>query len=355
MFNFLSKTRFLVILISVATFQGYELFAYEESGVSGQSDALASSELSDEREFSPLLDNKWIGAGVSYGAYREGQGPQGIQPTREQISEDLNIICKNWNLIRMYGTSEVSQDVLSIIREEKLPLRVLLGAWITNETESDTLDSRTAQLAKSANEREVRELIRLANTYAKEVIAVSVGNETQVYWSDHITDVNILIDYIRQVRSATVVPVSTADDFNYWNKPESKLVAKEVDFIVTHIHAHWAGLDLPGAMAWTKKVYEDICKHHPKKSVVIGEAGWATQIHHEGEQAKHIKGKAGEEEQKEYFHAFTDWSNQEQICTFYFEAFDEPWKGGPHPDEVEKHWGVYTVDRTPKAALQPVK
>ena len=34
-----------------------------------------------------------------------------------------------------------------------------------------------------------------------------------------------------------------------------------------------------------------------------------------------------------------------------FEAFDEPWKGSPEPDEPEKHWGLYTVDRKPKAVL----
>ena len=38
---------------------------------------------------------------------------------------------------------------------------------------------------------------------------------------------------------------------------------------------------------------------------------------------------------------------------FVFEAFDEPWKGSEDPREVEKHWGLYTVDRAPKIAMQP--
>jgi len=42
---------------------------------------------------------------------------------------------------------------------------------------------------------------------------------------------------------------------------------------------------------------------------------------------------------------------RDRIPTFYFEAFDENWKGGDHPDEVEKHWGVFRADRTPKAAV----
>jgi exo-beta-1,3-glucanase (GH17 family) len=36
---------------------------------------------------------------------------------------------------------------------------------------------------------------------------------------------------------------------------------------------------------------------------------------------------------------------------FYFEAFDEPWKGGADPRDVEKHWGLYNENRTPKAAM----
>jgi len=33
---------------------------------------------------------------------------------------------------------------------------------------------------------------------------------------------------------------------------------------------------------------------------------------------------------------------------FFFEAFDEPWKGSKDPDEPEKHWGIYYENRTPK-------
>ena len=152
---------------------------------------------------------------------------------------------------------------------------------------------------------------------------------------------------------ATSVPVTTADDFNFWNKPESKLVANEVDFIVTHIHAMWAGLDIATAMQWTERTYDEICEYYPEKTIVIGEAGWATQVHNEGEQAKLIKGEVGEEPQRLYYQQFTRWGSEQKICTFFFEAFDEPWKGGFHPNEVEKHWGLFHVNREPKAALAP--
>ena len=46
------------------------------------------------------------------------------------------------------------------------------------------------------------------------------------------------------------------------------------------------------------------------------------------------------------------WTDVERILTFYFEAFDEPWKGSPDPLEPEKHWGLFKVDRTPKLAVR---
>ncbi|MEM8944854.1 MAG: glycosyl hydrolase family 17 protein [Planctomycetota bacterium] len=298
------------------------------------------------------VDGQWFGRGVSYGAYREGQAPHGQLPTREQLTEDLEIVAKHWNAIRMYGAREVSENVLQIIHEKKLPIRVMLGAWIARETPSDALPAADAAAVKAANVAETSELIRLANAYPDEVMAVSVGNETQVFWSAHKTEMDVLIGYLRAVRGATSVPVTTADDFKFWNTPESQRVANEVDFIVTHLHAMWLGQSTSTALPWTKENYAAVRQQHPSKLVVIGEAGWATQVHTAGEQAELIKGKAGEEEQASYYRQFTEWAQAEKIPTFYFEAFDEPWKGGPHPNEVEKHWGVFFVDRSPKAAMQ---
>ena len=191
--------------------------------------------------------------------------PGGLQPKRQALVEDLNLLSQHWNLIRLYGSSEVAEDVLKIIHEKNLPLRVMLGAWITRESESETLDAKASQAAKRANRMEVMNAIRLANGYPDEVIAVSVGNETQVFWSDHLTQPEVLIRNIKAVRDATFVPVTTADDFNFWNKPESKRIAQELDFIAIHIHAMWAGLQAEEAMSWTERIYTEICEKHPER------------------------------------------------------------------------------------------
>jgi exo-beta-1,3-glucanase (GH17 family) len=74
--------------------------------------------------------------------------------------------------------------------------------------------------------------------------------------------------------------------------------------------------------------------------------------HTEGEQARLIKGRPGEAEQAVFFDAVTAWAERERVTVFFFEAFDENWKGGEHPNEVEKHWGLYRADRTPKLAVR---
>jgi exo-beta-1,3-glucanase (GH17 family) len=41
------------------------------------------------------------------------------------------------------------------------------------------------------------------------------------------------------------------------------------------------------------------------------------------------------------------------MTVFFFEAFDEPWKGNPaNPLGAEKHWGLFNVDRTPKRVMR---
>ena len=47
------------------------------------------------------------------------------------------------------------------------------------------------------------------------------------------------------------------------------------------------------------------------------------------------------------------WATRANVTVFFFEAFDEPWKGDPgNPLGAEKHWGLFFVDRSPKQFLR---
>ena len=254
----------------------------------------------------------------------------------------------------MYGSRGPAETALEVIREDRIPIKVMIGAWIDKEVqlgEDGAVLERYPETIK-ANRAEVETAIRLANEYPDIVIAINVGNETQVSWSFHKVRTRVLIDYIRQVRGAVKVPVTTADDFTYWDKPESKIVADEVDFIVMHVYPMWCGQTFDNAIPFTKEQYKMVSRMHPHMPVAIGEAGWATRKHNQGEQASLSAGVAGEGQQKQYYEEFVAWTTRNQIANFYFEAFDENWKGGDHPDEVEKHWGLFRADRTPKLAIK---
>lgn len=302
----------------------------------------AHSQPDAPRALDLTIDGRWIGAGVSYGEYRDGQSPDGDAPTDEQLREDLHLIEDRWSLIRLYGTRS-AESVCRIIREDDLAIRLMAGAWIASEDSAEAI---------AANRAEVATAIRLANEYPDVVVAVNVGNETQVFWTGHKVDAGTLIGYIREVREATTVPVTTCDDFNFWNKPESVAVARECDFIGLHAYAMWNGQLLTDALEWTREQIAAVRTLHPEQFIVHCETGWATRVHTEGEQATLIRGAAGEREQELFFRAYRAWATEAGLPHFYFQAFDENWKGGGHPDEVEKHWGLYNADRTPKMAVR---
>jgi exo-beta-1,3-glucanase (GH17 family) len=90
---------------------------------------------------------------------------------------------------------------------------------------------------------------------------------------------------------------------------------------------------------------------HPDREVIVGETGWATMRNDQGDQGKLMKGALGETEQAAFYHSASAWVQAERVPTFFFEAFDENWKGSPDPADVEKHWGLFHADRTPKLAL----
>ena len=288
--------------------------------------------------------SNWIGAGAAYGPFRDGQSPSGDAPTESQLREDLHIISKHWNWIRVYGSRGVTKNILKIIRKDNLKIKVMLGAWIAKESESSIMEDE--------NKKEIDEAISLANKYPDIVNSINIGNETMVFWSDHIVDIEKMKYYIEYTAKQVNVPVATADDFNFWNKKESISIADASDFIVLHIHPLWAGVMEDSALDWVKRIYFEIVNMHPEKKIVIGETGWATRRHSQGLQAELMNGDASEDSQSIFFNEFSDWAIKEKIAHHFFEIFDEKWKGGEHLDEVEKHWGLYFSNREPKKAIK---
>ncbi len=299
------------------------------------------------------VNGQWIGEGVSFSPYRDGQGPDGQPlPTRAEIAADLQLVSRYWKLIRMYDSTGVTEETLRIIRDEHLPLKVIVGAWIAGEKKpADPEKNRT----------EAANAIRLANTYPDQVLAVSVGNEACVWWSDHRADPAVVIRHIRAVRAAIRQPVAIADDYDFWEKPESRSIAAEVDFIILHAYALWHGRPVDHAVDWLAHIYDQAVQFHAGTPIIIGETGWATQHDatrtQQGQEGDLMKGETSEAAQLDYLRQHYRWVRSRRVPTFLFEAFDENWKGDgakSSPAAAEKHWGVFDTQRRPKSSFAAI-
>lgn len=297
---------------------------------------------------------RWNGFGVSFSPYRDGQSPEtGVYPGSEEILADLKLVRPYWRLLRTYDSTVVSERILELIRSEGLPYRLMLGVWIAPEPDD---------AARIANRREVENGIRLANAYPEIVSAVIVGNETCVHWSFHPVGPDKLRPFVRAVRAAVKQPVTVADDHLFWNKPESRALAAEIDFITLHYYALWRGRTLDEGVSALEEAFEEVAAFHPGVPVLIGETGWATQhersLSHPGGEGDLMKAEVSPAAQQRYVGELQAWSQRRRIPVILFEAFDENWKGGGAASPAtaaEKHWGVFDAHRRAKPAVESLE
>lgn len=334
-----------------------------------------------ERRFIPedVLARK----AICYSGYRTGQSPEThTYPSKEQIKEDLQILVEGgWGLIRLFDSGTHAERTLEVIAEENLDLKVMLGVWISGPDRTQGTE----------NQKQLEAGIALAKKYPDTVVAMSVGNEVLDDWSHVKTPVKDLVLYIRQVRKAVPLPVTTDDSYlpfllgkdgntDYANVIE---VAKAVDFLSLHAYAladaFWGSWDwkqekvpeneraiamMNAAIAYTKNaigwVRVKMAENDlPDIPIVIGEAGWK-------DTTKFVPKDAGDLTDKTIQYYFAHPVNQQYFydqmmawvygdqkdasspgALFYFEAFDEPWKDAYGDD----NWGLFDVNRKAKFVM----
>lgn len=296
------------------------------------------------------------GNAICYSGYREGQDPrQGIFPSYAEIKEDLLILAKNWAFIRLYDCSQHAETVLQVIRDASLDLQVMLGVDLAAEMSNPhcpwgaKFSRDTLRANRQANNQQFERLIALANQYADIVFSVSIGNEASVEWTDHLVPVSKLIAYARRIKKAVSQPVTFCDNYVPWTTKLEPLAA-ELDFISIHTYPQWEYYSVEEALAYSQQNYYAVAHTYPDKPVIITEAGWTTASNGRGIEPSN----ASEALQASYYQQLMAWTRAEKILTFVFEAFDEPWKGSSDPLEPEKHWGLFSVNRTPKLVMQPI-
>ena len=294
---------------------------------------------------------------LAYSGFREGQHPdRGIgarNPTDEQILEDLHILVDHgYGLIRLYDTGENSRTTLELIEKHDLPIKVLLGIWLRAEVSNhegcawldEPIPGDELAANRLENRAEIKRGIELARRFEEIVVAINVGNEALVDWNDHMVPLEQVIAYVQQVKKAATQPVTVADNYAWWISDGAPLAA-EVDFLGVHTYPVWEQKSIDEGLSFTIENIEDVHAALPDKPIAILEAGWATT-------AVEFPDQANEANQLRYYNELEAWAKSANVTVFFFEAFDEPWKGDPNnADGAEKHWGLFKVDRTPKLVM----
>lgn len=290
---------------------------------------------------------------ICYSGYRDGQSPEsGEIPSYEQVRQDLLILQGQWQSLRLYASDAHSKTVLSVIKNEGMPFDVMLGAYITAEVDNPecpwggVYPPEQLLANKQDNKAQILRLIELANTYANIVSSVSIGNEASVSWTDHMVTTDSLVRYARLLKGGVAQPVTFCENYVPW-LDKLRPLAEELDVISIHTYPVWEYKSIEEGLAYTIENYNAIAQAYPDKQVVITEAGWATQTNGLGIDSHNVN----QEFQRRYYQELMNWAEKEQVLVYYFEAFDENWKGSNDPLEPEKHWGLYRADRTPKLAL----
>jgi exo-beta-1,3-glucanase (GH17 family)/cellulose synthase/poly-beta-1,6-N-acetylglucosamine synthase-like glycosyltransferase len=273
----------------------------------------------------PVAERDWSGLinGVSFSPYREADDPtRNRNPTPAEIDEDLRRLHGVAGRVRTYSSLDGLDLVPYLARSHDL--RVTAGAWLDTNRDRD--------------QEEIRHLIAAARNN-RNVDRVLVGNESLL--RGDLTPAQ-LIAYLRKVRAALDVPVSTAEPWHVWlAHPE---LANEVDYIAVHILPYWEGLSAEAGVDFVLGQYERIKAAFPGKPVVLTEVGWPSNGHTVRDAVPSLANEA------RFLRKFLNVAREKGIDYYVMEAFDQPWKAGVE-GSVGAYWGIFDADRKLKFDL----
>lgn len=332
---------------------------------------------------------------ISYGGYR--QKTRDSQPTIPQLKQDLKILdALNIKVLRTYNVRlPHASNVLKAIKELKsedpdFEMYVMLGAWIDCKNAWTDMPVNHNEEAEY-NEEEIKRAMELANMYPDIVKVIAVGNEAMVKWAaSYFVQPDVIlkwVNYLQEQKEQGKLDkdlwITSSDNFASWggggaeyHVPDLEKLIKAVDFLSVHTYpmhdthynpVFWGVLPNETSESNTKILdnvmkrslnysisqYDSVVSYMNsigvKKPVHIGETGWASVSNgHYGP-----KGSKACDEYKQalYYDKMREWTTQNNISCFYFEAFDEPWKDYYNDKGSENHFGLFTVDGKAKYVL----
>lgn len=249
--------------------------------------------------------------GLCYGPCSGDENPEtGPYPTSADMSGDLGNLRSYTRRVRVYSFQGFMQGFSALPAAQGIDC--LGGCWISSD-----VGQNSGELQALIDETELGHLDRGI-----------VGNE--VIQRGDLTS-GALITLMQSFKTATGLPVSTADTWSTWlAHPE---LAAASDFIVVHIYAYWDGVSIENAAQYVIDKCDAVKAAYPGKDVIIGETGWPSGGPTVGSAVPSVAN------QRRFINEFTRLADQRGIKYYYFEAFREPWKttqeGG-----VGDRWGL---------------
>ena len=305
---------------------------------------------------------------INFSVYRAGGPNVGELPSDADVLEDLGLVHDaGYTLLRLFGADPVAEKILRIAAANFPDLQFHQGLFLRGPTPESCQDA--------VNSAQVATAIRLASQYPN-VVTVSVGNETSFAGNQRIT---CLLTYVQTVRSQVTQPVTADDDYSFYKgstpgyKPDTILAA--IDFVSVHGYPisrynswNWQQTSTPAgparaaammnaSLAEIQDYYADVYNYLYRNAdgstvtvgaslpIVIGETGWKARQTNPGSTIE--TWAANPVNAKWYNDLLTSWEGTVggPSRIFYFEAFDETWKGD------DDGWGLWDQDRLPRYAL----
>lgn len=334
---------------------------------------------------------------ISYGGYRTNT--RDTQPTLEELKEDMKILhAMNIKLLRTYNVQlphagNVAEAISQLKKEDPtFEMYIMLGAWIDCKNAWTGLPV-DHNIESEQNEDEIKRAVALANKYPDIIKIIAVGNEAMVKWATSyyvqpgviLKWVNYLQDLKKEGKLDKDLWVTSSDNFASWGgggneyhtEDLNKLIAA-VDFISmhtypmhdTHYNPRFWGVakaedesdmtsiekikaSMKRARYYAESQYHGVERYMKSigisRPIHIGETGWAS---YSNEHYGNEGAKATDEFKEALFYKhMREWTAEEGMSCFYFEAFDENWKDAQNPKGSENHFGLFTIDGKAKYAL----
>lgn len=252
---------------------------------------------------------------LSYAPYRRpGDAPwHADRPiTPEQIREDLLLLQPLTQCVRTYGVEHGLGAVPSIARE--LGFKVKLGVWIGGDRE--------------ANERHLNRALALAREYRDVVDLLIVGNEVLLRRELSPPE---LAGLLERARAASVVPVTYAEVWEFWQR-HAEILRPHVDLVAVHVLPYWeddpVGID--EAVGHVQAVLRSVSERFAPLPVWLAETGWPAAGRQRGPALPGIQ---------EQTRLVREWLEVAPAEYNLIEAFDQPWKRDLE-GAMGGHWGV---------------